>query len=215
MIMQDYKKIDYQRNKDVVLRYIPGHFITPNSHVNYYMDLSDMKSRQREARATGEELAEFYNYSDVIDTILCLNSMEVVGAYMANKLTQAGIISANRHQTIYITTPEYNSSGQMMFRENNQHMIKNKKVLILIDTATTGATLQSAIRSIRYYGGETVGISAIYSVASHLDGYQIRALYSNADLSDYCSYPTDNCPLCKNGVPVDAICNGFGYSTLK
>ena len=60
-----------------------------------------------------------------------------------------------------------------------------------------------------------MGISAIYSVASHLDGYQIRALYSNADLSDYCSYPTDNCPLCKNGVPVDAICNGFGYSTLK
>ena len=86
--MQDYKKIDYQRNKDVVLRYIPGHFITPNSHVNYYMDLSDMKSRQREARATGEELAEMYLASDVIDTILCLNNMEVVGSYLANKLTR-------------------------------------------------------------------------------------------------------------------------------
>ena len=56
--MQDYKKIDHSKNKDVVLRYIPGHFITPNSHVNYYMDLTDMKSRQREARATGEELAD-------------------------------------------------------------------------------------------------------------------------------------------------------------
>ena len=49
IMMPDYKKIDYAKNKDVVLRYIPGHFITPNSHVNYYMDLSDMKSRQREA----------------------------------------------------------------------------------------------------------------------------------------------------------------------
>ena len=39
--MQAYKKIDFHRNKDVVLRYIPGHFITPKSHVNYYMDLSD------------------------------------------------------------------------------------------------------------------------------------------------------------------------------
>ena len=78
--MQDYKKIDYAKNKDVVLRYIPGHFITPNSHVNYYMDLSDMKARQREARATGEELAELYLASDVIDTILCLNGMEVVSA---------------------------------------------------------------------------------------------------------------------------------------
>jgi len=212
--MQDYKKIDYERNKDVVLRYIPGHFITPHSHVNYYMDLSDMKSRQREARATGEELAEMYLSSDVIDTILCLNSMEVVGAYMANKLTKAGVISANRHQTMYITTPEYNSTGQMMFRENNVHMIKGKKVLILIDTATTGETLLSAVRSVGYYGGEVIGISAIYSVAAQLGGHQIRALYSNKDLPDYASHPLDNCPMCKNGIPVDAICNGFGYSSL-
>ena len=40
--MQNYKKIDFERNKDVVLRYIPGHFITPSSHVNYFMDLIDM-----------------------------------------------------------------------------------------------------------------------------------------------------------------------------
>lgn len=213
-IMQDYKKIDYEKNKDVVLRYIPGHFVTPHSHVNYYMDLTDMKSRQREARATGEELAEMYLVSDVIDTILCLNSMEVVGAYMANKLTKAGIISANSHKTMYITSPEYNTSGQMMFRENNQHMIRGKRVLILIDTATTGETLQSAIRTIGFYKGEVVGISAIYSVAEQISGFPIRALYSNRDLPDYASYETENCPLCKAGTPVDAICNGFGYSTL-
>lgn len=213
--MQDYKKIDYAKNKDVVLRYIPGHFITPNSHVNYYMDLSDMKSRQREARATGEELAEMYLASDVIDTILCLNGMEVVGAYMANKLTKAGIISANRHQTMYVTSPEYNTGGQMMFRENNQHMIKGKKVLILIDTATTGETLKSALRTVNFYGGQVVGISAIYSVSTKIDDIPIRALYSNRDLPDYASHTPENCPMCKAGTPIDAICNGFGYSTLK
>ena len=212
--MQDYKKIDYSKNKDVVLRYIPGHFITPNSHVNYYMDLTDMKSRQREARATGEELAEMYFSSDIIDTILCLNGMEVVGSYLANKLTKAGIISANRHQTMYITSPEYNASGQMMFRENNQHMIKGKKVLILIDTATTGDTLRSAVGSVGFYGGQVVGISAIFSVATQLEGFQIRSLYSTRDLPDYASYSTNSCPMCKAGTPVDAICNGFGYSTL-
>ena len=148
--MQDYKKIDYAKNKDVVLRYVPGHFITPNSHVNYYMDLSDMKARQREARATGEELAELYLASDVIDTILCLNGMEVVGSYLANKLTKAGIISANSHKTMYITSPEYNTSGQMMFRENIVHMVKGKKVLVLIDAATTGGTLKSALGTLKF-----------------------------------------------------------------
>ena len=212
--MQDYKKIDYTKNKDVVLRYIPGHFITPNSHVNYYMDLTDMKSRQREARATGEELADLYLASEVIDTIMCLNGMEVVGAYMANKLTKAGIISANSHQTMYITQPEYNVSGQMMFRENNQHMIKGKKVLILIDTATTGGTLKSALGSVGFYGGTVVGISAIFSVATQIEDIPIRSLYSTRDLPDYASYRQDSCPLCKSGTKVDAICNGFGYSTI-
>ncbi|MBR5115949.1 MAG: orotate phosphoribosyltransferase [Lachnospiraceae bacterium] len=212
--MQDYKKIDHERNKDVVLRYIPGHFITPNSHVNYYMDLTDMKSRQREARATGEELAEMYLASDVIDTILCLNGMEVVGSYLANKLTKAGIISANSHKTMYITSPEYNNSGQMMVRENNVHMIRNKHVLILIDTATTGATLQSAVRTVQYYKGDIVGISAIYAQATHINDIPIRALYTIRDLPDYASHKPENCPMCKAGVPVDAICNGFGYSTI-
>ena len=212
--MQDYKKIDFHRNKDVVLRYIPGHFITPKSHVNYYMDLSDMKSRQREARATGEELAEMYFSTNVIDTILCLNSMEVVGAYLANKLTKAGVMSANAHQTMYITSPEYNTSGQMMFRENNKHMIKGKKVLILIDTASTGSTLQSAVRSVHYYGGEVIGVSAIFSLATQVGDIPIRSLYSGRDLPDYASYEGDKCPLCAADTPIDAICNGFGYSLL-
>ena len=213
--MQDYKKIDHPKNKDVVLRYIPGHFVTPNSHVNYYMDLTDMKARQREARATGEELADLYLASDVVDTILCLNGTEVVGAYMANKLTKAGLVSANRHQTIYITSPEYSIIGQMIFRENNQHMIKGKKVLILIDTATTGSTLKSALGSIRFYGGTPVGISAIFSVATQIENIPIRYLYSTKNLPDYASYRPDECPLCNKGIPVDAICNGFGYSTVQ
>lgn len=212
--MQDYKKIDYSKNKDVVLRYVPGHFITPNSHVNYYMDLSDMKARQREARATGEELAELYLASDIIDTILCLNGMEVVGSYLANKLTKAGILSANAHKTMYITSPEYNTSGQMMFRENIVHMIKGKKVLVLIDAATTGGTLKSALGTLKFYQGSVVGIAAIYSVAMAIDGIEIRSLYSLADLPDYASFTAEDCPLCKAGTPVDAICNGFGYSTI-
>jgi orotate phosphoribosyltransferase len=212
--MQGYQKIEYSRNSDVILRVTKGHFITPHSHVNYYMDLCDTKARMKEARAAGESLAEMYLASDVIDTILCLNGMEVVGSYLANKLTEAGIISMNSHKTMYITSPEYNVNGQMMFRENNQHMINGKKVLILIDSATTGGTLKTALDSVRFYRGEIVGISAVFSVATQIEDIPIRALFTKRDFPDYASYTHDTCPMCRDGVAVDAICNGFGYSKL-
>ena len=212
--MQAYKKIDFHRNKDVVLRYIPGHFITPKSHVNFYMDLTDLKSRQREAQATGEELAEMYFSTNVIDTILCLNNMDVVGSYLADRLTRAGVLSANAHQTIYITSPEYNTSGQIMFRENNKHMITGKNVLILIDSVSTGSLIHSAVRTVKFYGGKVVGVSAIFSLATQVADIPIRMLYSSRDLPEYASYEPDKCPLCASGIPVDAICNGFGYSLV-
>ncbi len=212
--MQGYQKVTYSRNSDVILRITPGHFITPHSHVNYYIDLCDTKARMKEARAAGESLAEMYLASDVIDTILCLNGMEVVGSYLANKLTEAGIISMNSHKTMYITQPEYNVNGQMMFRDNNKHMISGKKVLILIDSATTGGTLKAALDSVRFYKGEIVGISAVFSIATQIEDIPIRALFTKRDFPDYASYTQDSCPLCKAGTAVDAICNGFGYSTL-
>ena len=212
--MQNYKKIDYPTNKDVVLRYIPGHFITPYSHVNYYMDLTDMKTRQREARATGEELAQQYMISDIVDTVLCLDNMEVVGAYLANKLTKAGVHSLNSHQTIYIATPEYDSAGQMIFRENMKHMIKGKKVLILLASISTGSTLIKAINSVKYFGGDVMGVSSIFSAATKVLDLPIHFLYSPADLPDYFKYKPEECPMCRNKVPVDAICNGFGYSIV-
>ena len=212
--MQSYKKLEYPGNNDVILRYTPGHFITPNSHVNYYIDLCDTKARMKEARAAGESLADLFSSTEIIDTILCLNGTEVIGSYMANKLTEAGILSMNSHKTMYITAPEYNVNGQMMFRDNNQHMIRGKKVLVLIDSASTGATLKSALESVGFFQGEIVGIAAVFSIATKINGIPIHSLFTIRDLPDYASYSHDNCPLCQAGTPVDAICNGFGYSTL-
>ena len=163
--MQDYIKIRSKDYPDIVLRAIPGHFVTPNSHINYYIDMSLMKARRSEADAIAKAISDQYVASTIVDTILCLDGTEVIGAYLAEHLTKAGVVSMNAHQTIYITGPEFNNAGQMMFRDNVQPMIKGKHVLILIASATTGLTLAGAIDTVKYYGGITAGISAIFSAA--------------------------------------------------
>ena len=65
-----------------------------------------------------------------------------------------------------------------------------------------------------YYGGMVVGITAIFSAVNKVLGQDIHALYNISDLPDYRSYSAENCKLCKNHVPIDAICNSFGYSKL-
>lgn len=212
--MESYKKITSATYPDVVLRVIPGHFVTANSHINYYIDMSLMKARQSEANAIAKALADRYRSSTIIDTIVCMDGCEVIGAYLANYLTEAGIVSMNAHKTIYITSPEFAMNGQLLFRENMQPMIRDKHVLVLMASASTGKTVSSAIDVIHYYGGRVAGVSAIFSAANKVYDFPINALFTTADIPDYHTYSPSSCNLCKEGKPVDAIVNGYGYSRV-
>lgn len=213
--MQEIKKMVSKKHPDIILRAIPGHFVTPSAHINYYLDMSMLKARQNEAQQTAKAMADAYVASTIVDTIVCMEGCEVIGAYLAEQLTRAGVLSMNAHKTIYITSPELNTAGQMIFRENLQSMIKDKHVLLLLPTATTGNTMARSIDSILYYGGSIVGISAIFSAVSRVHNIPVYALYTMADISDYKMSTPDLCPLCKAGQPVDAIANGYGYSLIR
>ena len=212
--MKPYVKIRFKRFSNIDLKIVDGHFATPNSHINYYIELNTMKSRQSEAMEAARAMAENYNYDTIVDTIVCMDGMEVIGAYLAEELSRAGIHSMNAHKTIYIVSPEFDGTGNMIFRDNNRGMIRGKYVLLLIASATTGRTIARAVECINYYGGSLAGISAIYSAATKIFDRPINALFTIADIPDYKTFRAEVCPMCKNRVKIDAICNGYGYSEL-
>jgi len=213
-LMESTVKIVSKKHDNIVLRVIPGHFVTANSHINYYIDMSLMKARQTEAGAIAKALSGQYYSSTIVDTILCLDGCEVIGAYLANYLTEAGIVSMNAHKSIYITTPEFITGGQLIFRENMLPMIKNKHVLLLLTSATTGKTVSGAIDAIHYYSGHIAGISAIFSAANKVYDYPIHSLFTISDIPDYQTYSHEKCRMCKEAKPIDAIVNGFGYARM-
>ena len=178
-------KISARGDKKIQLKVIPGHFATPQSHITHYLDLTTMRSRSSEALRVAEALAANYETSIPVDTIICMSGLEVVGAYLAETLTRAGVYSMNSHQTIYITAPEYNNSGQIIFRE-----------------------------SILYYGGTIRGIAAIFSAATNIARLPVYSIFDHRDLPNYGSYPASTCPLCAQKQKLDALVNGFGYSKI-
>ena len=207
-------KIYSNVNKNAIIRVIPGHFATTHSHINYYVDMTIMKSRKSEAEAAASVLARKYSTSTYIDTIICMDGCEVIGAYLADELTKSGIMSLNQHQTMYVVSPEMNPGGQLIFRDNMQMMIRGKHCLLLLASATTGRTVARALECIQYYGGIIQGISAIFSAAKEIYGEPVHCIFSTEDLPDYNTFTPSECPHCKNKEKIDAIVNGFGYSEL-
>ncbi|MFR5634643.1 MAG: orotate phosphoribosyltransferase [Monoglobales bacterium] len=198
----------------VPLKVTPGHFATNHAHVNYYLDSTTLKSRQSEARETARALVGAYVYNTVVDTIVCLEGMQVVGAYLADELTQAGVMSRNAHQTIYVVSPEFNSNSQMIFRDNLQPMIKGKNILLLLAVVTTGKTIAKGMECIQYYGGILQGISAIFTAVDQVDGIPIHSVYTKRELPDYQAFDFRECPFCQKGQKLDALVNSYGYSKL-
>ena len=199
---------------NVPLRFAQGHFATNHSHINYYIDITYQKTRLSEAKAVAKALERHFDTTTIVDTILCLDGTGVIGTCLANELTKDGFMSMNSHQTIYVVEPEFNANSQMIFRDNIKSMIKGKHVLVLMASITTGFTAKRSMEAIDYYGGYVSGVAAMYSAVKETGGHPVVSVYSLDDFPDYASYDYRECPYCKEGKPIDALVNSFGYSTL-
>ena len=209
-----YQKISSSVNPNAIIRVTPGHFATTHSHINNYVDMTILKSRRSEAEAAAKVLAPKYATSTYIDTIICMDGCEVIGAYLADELVHAGVMSLNLHHTIYIVSPEIHTGGQLIFRDNMQFMIKGKHCILLLASASTGRTIAKALECVQYYGGIVEGVSAIFSASKTVGGMEINSIFDNTDVPNYNTYEATNCPMCARGEKIDAIVNAYGYSQL-
>ena len=212
--MKEGKKIYHATLREIGMRVVPGHFVTSHSHINYYFDMTTMKIRQSEALAVARAIAEQYSYNTIVDTIVCMDGTQVIGAYLAEALKNSGIMSMNSHKTIYVVTPEINSQNQMIFRDNIRIAVENKNILLLLATATTGKTISSSLDCIQYYGGNLAGISALFSAVDEVEGQEVHSIFHVSDVPEYSTYLPHDCPMCRNAQKIDALVNSYGYSEL-
>lgn len=198
----------------LALHAIPGHFATSNSHINYYVDVTSLKTRASEARETAKVLYHHMRKAAYIDTIVCMDGTEMIAAFLSQEIEHGGIHSTNRHETIYVISPEVNSNNQMLFRDNNRGAVEGKHVVLLLATTTTGETIRRSLECIRYYGGIVECVASIFSTVRHVDDQEIEYLFDQSDVLNYEAYSAHDCPFCKNGHRIEAMVNGFGYSKL-
>jgi orotate phosphoribosyltransferase len=198
----------------LAMHVIPGHFATSHSHINYYVDVTSLKTRTTEARESAKVLYSKLPKNGYIDTIVCMDGTEVIGAFLSQEIERGGLLTTNQHDTIYVVSPEINNNNQMLFRDNNKGAIAGKHVVLLLATTTTGETIRRSLECIRYYGGIVEAVASIFSTVSDVEGVEIETLFDKDDVPGYEAYPVHNCPFCKKGHQIEAMVNGFGYSKL-
>ena len=129
-----------------------------------------------------------------MDTIVCLDGSEVIGAFLARHLAKKEVFSVNSNKNINVVTPEYDSNGQLIFRDN----------LTPHDRGAGGADpdLHRQLRQerpahpgcVQYYGGKVQGIAAIFSMLEQVDGIPVYSLFSPDDIAGYISSSPRSAP---------------------
>ena len=184
--MEDRMMKFYSKESNMLaLHAMHGHFATSHSHINYYVDVTSIKTRVAEAKQAAHVLYSRIPKTKYVDTIVCMDGTEVVGAFLTEEIQNGGIMgTTNRHETVYVISPEINSNNQMLFRDNNKG------------------------------GGEIEWVASLFGTINSVDGVEVETLFDENDVTGYAAYPVTECPLCKQGQKIEAMVNGFGYSKL-
>lgn len=209
------KEISCKENPRIKVKAIEGHFAMTNSHANFYVDIVEVKHNQVMAEQAAEILAKHYSYQNEVDTIVCLDGSDIIGAFLARYLSRNDRYAVNWKKEIHVITPELDSSSQMIFRDNLQPHVSGKNVLVLCGSLLTGKRTQKAIDSVEYYGGKVVGIAAVFSVQEEIGGLKVNYLFNASDIPGYDACMHQDCSLCKSGKRIDALANSYGYSVMK
>ena len=206
-------KVSSPLNHNLTVTAYSGHFATRHSHNSHYIDITELKHRHISARAAAMELAAMIMLKNV-DTIVCLDGSEVLGAFLARHLTKNDRFAVNSDKNINVITPEYDSNGQLIFRDNLSPMVTGKDVLILISTVNSGKSVRRAVECVQYYGGKVQGIASGFSTLDTVDDIPIYSLFTPEDIPGYATYSPKDCAMCAQGLKIDALSNSYGLSRL-
>ena len=208
---EDIITIPLERNPSISVNMIPGHYATSHSHRTHYLAVNHLKTSALLAREVARELAAPYLSNANVETIVCMEETEVIGAYLAEVLLKPGLSVKNVGRDIKVVTPILNINKKLTFQTDTMELINNRNIILLLSSVTGGSTLRAALEALNYYRGRVLGISALFNAYPEGQEQKINSLFTGENLPGYELYKPADCPLCKAGQKIDAIIVRDGY----
>jgi len=164
-----------------------GHFkLSSGRHSDTYVQCALLLSDPDVAVRVGSTLAE--KVEGEVDLVLCPALGAVVIGFTVALALGVGMVFAERHQ------------GKMELRRDFK-ITGGSRVLLVEDVITTGGSIMELANMVEEMDASVTALSCVVD-RGKLDAGKYR-LYSLLRLQ-VDSHPSDECPLCARGVPIDA-----------
>lgn len=95
-------------------------------------------------------------------------------------------------------------NGRFLFRHGYAKLILGRKVLVVDDVVTTGASVREVVHLVREHGGEVIGVGALWNRGGVTaeDAGEVPELHALVE-EHLEEWEEEECPLCRAGVPVN------------
>lgn len=162
-----------------------GHFcLTSGLHSDIYFQCAKLYQYPDITEQLGKKLAE--KLSDVdFDTIVAPAIGAVIIGYETAKNAKKRNLFVER------------KDGIMQLRRGYT-LKKGEKIVIIEDVITTARTIKETIEAVKEFEPEIVAVGCIVDRTKGKTDYNIKSLMQ----IDPVVYEPDNCPLCKEGIPL-------------
>ena len=162
-----------------------GHFcLTSGLHSNIYFQCAKLYQYPEITEELGKRLAKALKDVE-FDTIVA----PAIGAMIIGYETA----KQSKKRNLFVERKD----GEMQLRRGYT-LKKGEKVVIIEDVITTARTIKETMAAIKEFEPEVVAVGCIVDRTKGQTDYNIKSLLQ----IDPVVYEPDNCPLCKEGIPL-------------
>ena len=187
-----------------------SHFVlTSGKHAPLYINKDALYPHTDMVSEVGKLFAEKFKDTD-IDVVVA----PALGGIILSQWTASHLSKLKGKEILGIYTEKDPESNQI-FKRGYDLLVKDKNVLIIEDLTSTGGSVKKVVNTVRGAGGNIVAVC----VMVNKNPGEVNEAFIGAPFSSLAELPTEiydsaDCPLCKSGVPVNALV-GHGKKFLE
>lgn len=164
-----------------------GHFVLSSGrHSDQYMQMAQLLQYPKEAQEAGDAVAKLFA-DQKIDLVVGPALGGVIIAHEVARSLGVRCIFAERKE------------GEMQIRRGFE-VNSGERVLVIEDVVTTGGSVKEVIALLEEREAKIIGVGSLVDRTKGVNPFDVP--YKALEAVQIESYPAEECPLCKEGIPV-------------